>query len=76
MGCFVRVSPLPSLHTHLHLVVAVEGVVVRARGVVHRVDGASGVFIQFTEIHREDKPALEHLIGRLSGKENVPAPTA
>lgn len=75
MGCFVRVSPPPSLHTHLHVVVAVEGLAVRARGVVHRVDGASGVFIQFTEIHREDKPALGHLIGRLAGDENVAAST-
>lgn len=76
LGCFVRVSPPPSLNTHLRLVlVTVEGVRVRARGVVHRVDGASGVFIQFTEIHRQDKPALEHLIARLSGSESVPAST-
>jgi hypothetical protein len=71
LGCFVRVSPSPSLHTHLRLVVNVDGVVVRARGVVHRVEGASGAFVQFTEIHREDKPALKLLIGRLSGSENV-----
>lgn len=76
LGCFVRVSPPPSLHTHLRLVVMIEGAAVRARGVVHRVDGASGVFIQFTEIHREDKPALERQIGRLAGRENVPASTA
>lgn len=71
LGCFARVSPAPSLHTHLHLVVTADEVAVRARGVVHRVDGASGIFIQFTEIHHEDKAALKHLIGRLSGSENV-----
>ena len=73
LGCFVRVSPPPSLHTRLRLVLSVGGVELRARGVVHRVDGASGVFIQFTEIHSEDKAALKHLIGRLSGSENVAA---
>lgn len=73
LGCFVRVSPPPSLHTRLQLVVLVEGVGVRAHGVVHRVEGASGVFIQFTEIHREDKPALAHLIVRLAGEQKVPA---
>jgi hypothetical protein len=75
LGCFVRVSPPPSLHTRLHLVVAIGGAAVRARGVVHRVEGAVGVFIQFTEIHREDKPSLEHQIGRLSGSKKVPAST-
>jgi hypothetical protein len=75
LGCFVRVTPQPSLHTRLELVVTAEGVAIRARGVVHRVDGASGIFIQFTEVHREDKRALEHLIGRLSGSENIPAST-
>jgi hypothetical protein len=74
LGCFVRVSPPPSLHTRLQLLVTAHEVAVRARGVVHRVDGASGIFIQFTEVHREDKRALERLIGRLSGSENVPAP--
>lgn len=73
LGCFVRVSPPPSLHTHLRLVVMVEGASVRAHGVVHRADGVSGVFIQFTEIHREDKPILEHLIARLDGSESVRA---
>ena len=76
LGCFVRVSPPPSLHTHLQLLVTAEGAAVRAHGVVHRVDGASGVFIQFTQIHREDKPGLERLIARLSGRESVPASTA
>jgi hypothetical protein len=71
LGCFVRVSPPPSLHTHLRLVVTVDEATVRARGVVHRVDGASGVFIQFTEIHRGDKPTLNHLIDHLSGSESV-----
>ena len=75
LGCFVRVTPPPSLHTHLRLVVVLGGAAVRARGVVHRVEGSSGAFIQFTEIHREDKPSLEHQIGRLSGSEKVPAPT-
>src|SRR5574341_1779971 len=75
LGCFVRVSPQPALHTHLRLVVLVEGAAVRALGVVHRVDGASGVFIQFTEIHRDDKPALQHLIARLAGNESVRAST-
>ena len=73
LGCFVRVSPPPSLHTRLRLLVMAEGAGVRAHGVVHRVDGASGVFIQFTEIHREDKPSLEQLIARLSGQESVPS---
>ena len=73
LGCFVRVSPPPSLHTHLRLVVMVEGASVRAHGVVHRADGVSGVFIQFTEIHREDKSILEHLIARLAGNESVRA---
>jgi hypothetical protein len=68
LGCFVRVSPPPSLHTHLLLVVTVDEAAIRAHGVVHRVDGASGVFIQFTEIHREDKPVLQQLIDRLSGE--------
>jgi hypothetical protein len=75
LGCFVRVSPPPSLHTHLRLVVVIGGTAVRARGVVHRVEGSSGVFIQFTEIHREDKPSLEHQIDRLAGSERVPAST-
>lgn len=75
LGCFVRVSPAPSLHAHLRLVVMVEEAAVRAHGVVHRVDGVSGVFIQFTEIHREDKPILEHLIARLDGSESVGAST-
>jgi hypothetical protein len=73
LGCFVRVSPPPSLHTRLGLVVTADGAVVRARGVVHRVDGASGVFIQFTEVHSEDKRVLEHLISRLAGSENIPS---
>jgi len=73
LGCFVLISPPPSLHTRLRLMVMAHEVAVRARGVVHRVDGDSGVFIQFTEVHREDKRALERLIGRLSGSENVPA---
>ena len=73
LGCFVRVSPPPSLHTHLRLVVTVDEVAVRAHGVVHRVEGASGAFIQFTEIHREDKAILHHLINRLSGSESVSA---
>lgn len=76
LGCFVRVSPPPSLHTHLRLMVMVGGMAVRAHGVVHRVDGALGAFVQFTEIHRADKVNLEHLIARLSGSEKVPAPTA
>ena len=71
LGCFVRVSPAPSLSTHLSVVLHIEEVQLRARGVVHRVDGASGIFIQFTEIHREDKAALKHLISRLDGRENV-----
>ena len=71
LGCFVCVSPVPSLHTRLNLVLHIGEVALRARGVVHRVDGASGVFVQFTEIHREDKAALKHLISRLSGSENV-----
>ena len=75
LGCFVRVSPPPSLHTRLKLVVAIGGAAVRARGVVHRVEGAAGVFIQFTEIHREDKPSLAHQIGRLAGSEKVSAST-
>ena len=75
LGCFVCVSPVPSLHTHLNLVLHIGEVALRAHGVVHRVDGASGVFIQFTEIHREDKPTLGQLIGRLSGSENVSAST-
>lgn len=74
LGCFVRVSPSPTLHTRLQLRVTAHEVTLRARGVVHRVEPASGVFIQFTEIHREDKRALERLIGRLSHSENVPAP--
>lgn len=73
LGCFVRVSPPPSLHAHLHLVVMVQEAAVRAHGVVHRVDGASGVFIQFTEIHREDKGILDQLISRIAGSESVPA---
>ena len=76
LGCFVRVSPPPALNAHVRLVVVTEeGVNLRARGVVHRVDGASGVFIRFTEIHRQDKPALKHLIARLSGSEGVTAPS-
>lgn len=73
LGCFVRVTPAPSLHTHLRLVATVEEATVRAHGVVHRVDGASGIFIQFTEIHRDDKPVLKHLIARLAGSEHVSA---
>jgi hypothetical protein len=73
LGCFVRVSPPPVLNSHLRLVLTIDETALRARGVVHRVDGASGVFIQFTEIHRQDKPALKHLIARLSGSENVAA---
>ncbi len=74
LGCFVRVSPPPVLNAHVRLVlVTAEGVRLRARGVVHRVDGASGVFVRFTEIHRQDKPALKLLIATLSGSEDVTA---
>jgi hypothetical protein len=76
LGCFVRVSPPPPLNAHLRLVLAIEQSKLRARGVVHRVDGASGVFVQFTEIHRQDNPALKQLIARLSGSENVTASPA
>ena len=76
LGCFARVSPPPSLHTRLSLVLHLGETQLRARGVVHRVDGASGVFIQFTEIHSEDKAILKHLINRLSGSENVAASSA
>ena len=71
LGCFVRVTPPPSLNARLRLVLMVNKVRLRARGVVHRVDGASGIFIQFTEIHHQDRPALQQLIARLSGDENV-----
>jgi hypothetical protein len=75
LGCFVRVSPPPLLNAHVRLVVSINEVRLRARGVVHRGDGASGVFIQFTEIHCQDKSALKHLIAQLSGSESVPAST-
>ena len=76
LGCFVRVSPPPVLNAHVRLVVlTAEGVNLRARGVVHRVDGASGVFIRFTEIHRQDKPVLKHLIANLSAKQDVTTPS-
>ncbi len=75
LGCFVRVSPPPSLNTHLRLVVTIDEVKLRARGVVHRVEAAFGVFIQFAEIHRQDKPALRNLIARLSGSENIAEPS-
>ena len=76
LGCFARVSPAPSLHTRLSLVLQVGETQLRAHGVVHRVEGVSGIFIQFTQIHREDKAALQHLITRLSGSENVAASSA
>ena len=71
LGCFVRVTPPPSLNARLRLVLMVNEVRLRARGVVHRVEGASGIFVQFTEIHRQDRPALKQLIARLAGDENV-----
>jgi len=76
LGCFVRVSPPPSLNAHLRLVLNIDALKLRARGVVHRVDGASGIFVQFTEIHRQDKPVLKGLIARLSGSENITASSA
>jgi hypothetical protein len=74
LGCFVRVSPAPSLSTRLHLLLRVEAIQLRARGIVHRVDGASGVFIQFTEIHREDKAVLHQLIENLSARQGIASP--
>jgi hypothetical protein len=76
LGCFVRVSPHPALNSHLRLELTIDEIKLRARGVVRRVDGASGIFVQFTEIHRQDKPALKHLIARLSGSENTTASSA
>ena len=73
LGCFVRVSPPPSLNAHVRLVLVIHEVRVRARGVVHRVEGASGIFVQFTEIHHQDRPALKHVIARLAGSESITA---
>lgn len=69
LGCFVRVSPPPQLNARLRLVLIIDEFRLRARGVVHRVDGVSGIFVQFTEIHRQDRPTLKLLIAHLAGSD-------
>lgn len=67
-GCFVEVTATSAVNTAVNMVVDVQGVSVRVKGIVKIFYPLLGMGIEFTDLSELERGALEGLLRRLAGE--------
>jgi diguanylate cyclase (GGDEF)-like protein/putative nucleotidyltransferase with HDIG domain len=61
-GCFIETSVILAAGTKLKLVFSIDDGKLQAEGQVLRIDPGSGVAVQFTDMNREDRAKIQHVM--------------